>query len=83
MDVFEQEPKLDPENPLFKLNNVVLSPHTATMTQEAIKKLERQLRIVLMRTKYIRTSNLIASPFKERKNTANSDCRRFNRRHSC
>ena len=39
MDVFEQEPKLDPENPLFKLNNVVLSPHTATMTQEAMKNI--------------------------------------------
>jgi carbon-monoxide dehydrogenase iron sulfur subunit len=29
----------DPENPLFKLNNVVLSPHTATMTQEAMKNI--------------------------------------------
>jgi phosphoglycerate dehydrogenase-like enzyme len=39
LDVFEQEPRLDPENPLFKLNNVVLSPHTATMTQEAMKNI--------------------------------------------
>ena len=28
LDVFEQEPT-DPGNPLFKLDNVVLTPHTA------------------------------------------------------
>lgn len=39
LDVFEQEPRIDPDNPLFKLNNVVLSPHTATMTQEAMKSI--------------------------------------------
>jgi phosphoglycerate dehydrogenase-like enzyme len=35
LDVFEQEP-VDPQDPLFTLPNVVLSPHTAGTTPEAL-----------------------------------------------
>jgi len=34
--VFEQEPP-DPDNPLFSLNNVVVSPHIAGVTQNSLK----------------------------------------------
>ena len=36
LDVFEKEP-VDPDNPLLKMDNVVLSPHTAGMTFEGRK----------------------------------------------
>jgi D-3-phosphoglycerate dehydrogenase len=36
IDVFEQEPP-DPDNPLFSLNNVVVSPHIAGITQNSLK----------------------------------------------
>lgn len=39
LDVYEKEPS-DKDNPLFKLENVVLAPHIAYYTQEAIKRLE-------------------------------------------
>ena len=37
LDVFEQEP-VDPNNPLLKLDNVIVSSHTAGMTFEGRKK---------------------------------------------
>lgn len=37
LDVFDQEP-LSANDPLFKLDNVVLSPHSAGMTSETIEK---------------------------------------------
>lgn len=41
LDVFEKEP-VDKDNPLLTLGNVVLTPHTAAQTQEAIGRLMRQ-----------------------------------------
>lgn len=34
IDVFEVEPP-DPSNPLFQLDNVIVSPHSAALTKEA------------------------------------------------
>jgi D-3-phosphoglycerate dehydrogenase len=39
LDVYEKEPP-DPVNPLFSLENVVLSPHIAWYTEEALRRLE-------------------------------------------
>ena len=38
LDVFEQEPPAM-NNPLFDLDNVILSPHTASLTQEAMDRM--------------------------------------------
>lgn len=39
IDVFSQEPP-DPDDPLFELENVVLTPHIAWYTTEALRRLE-------------------------------------------
>ncbi len=36
LDVFEKEPP-DPNNPLFDLENVIVSPHTAALTEECFR----------------------------------------------
>ena len=38
LDVFEQEPP-DPQNPLFKLSNVVLSPHAAGADDDSVERM--------------------------------------------
>ena len=38
LDVFEKEPA-DPENPLFKMDNVVVTPHSASYSDAAFKRL--------------------------------------------
>lgn len=39
IDVYEKEPP-DPTNPLFKLENTVLTPHIAWYTEDALRRLE-------------------------------------------
>ncbi len=38
LDVFAKEPP-DPRHPLFQLENVILTPHTASLTQDAVARL--------------------------------------------
>ena len=43
LDVLEQEPHIDPENPLFKLENVVLTPHCGGLTLEALQRVGEEV----------------------------------------
>jgi D-3-phosphoglycerate dehydrogenase len=38
LDVFEKEPP-DPLNPLFQMENVILTPHSAALTKDSVEKL--------------------------------------------
>lgn len=38
LDVFEKEPP-DPYNPLFQIRNLIVTPHTAALTKDAVAKL--------------------------------------------
>ena len=38
VDVFDKEPPLDPEKPLLKAKNTLLTPHIAFATKEALVK---------------------------------------------
>ncbi len=38
LDVFEKEPP-DVQNPLFRMGNVIVTPHTAALTREVVIKL--------------------------------------------
>ncbi len=42
LDVYEKEPP-ERDNPLFKLDNTVLTPHIAWYTEEALKRLKRSV----------------------------------------
>ncbi len=48
LDVFEQEP-ISPDNPLLKLDNVILTPHQGGMSPKAKKKLDEMVYAELMR----------------------------------
>ena len=42
LDVFEQEP-VDPDNPLLKMDNVIVLPHSASYSDAAFKRLRRSV----------------------------------------
>jgi D-3-phosphoglycerate dehydrogenase / 2-oxoglutarate reductase len=42
LDVFEKEP-VDPDNPLLKMDNVIVLPHSASYSDEAFKRLRRSV----------------------------------------
>jgi D-3-phosphoglycerate dehydrogenase len=42
LDVFEKEP-VDPENPLLKIDNVIVMPHSASYSDEAFARLRRSV----------------------------------------
>ena len=42
LDVFEEEP-LDPESPLASMDNVVLCPHLAASSEEAMRRIAVQV----------------------------------------
>lgn len=42
LDVFEQEP-VDPDNPLLKMDNVIVMPHTASYSDAAFKRLRNSV----------------------------------------
>ena len=44
LDVFETEPMTDPENPLLRMENTVLTPHIATGTRDSVIEKTRGLR---------------------------------------
>jgi D-3-phosphoglycerate dehydrogenase len=41
LDVFTEEP-VSPDNPLLKLENVILTPHTAALTQECVIRMAKE-----------------------------------------
>jgi D-3-phosphoglycerate dehydrogenase len=41
LDVLEKEPP-DPQNPLLKMENVILSPHVGFYSEESISELKRR-----------------------------------------
>lgn len=43
LDVFEEEPPKAGVNPLFKLENVILSPHCATFTEDSRRRMSMRL----------------------------------------
>ena len=42
LDVFEEEP-VNPDNPLLKMDNVVVTPHSASYSDEAFRRLRRSV----------------------------------------
>jgi D-3-phosphoglycerate dehydrogenase len=42
LDVFEEEP-LDTENPLISMDNVILTPHLAASSEEAMRRMAVQV----------------------------------------
>jgi D-3-phosphoglycerate dehydrogenase len=43
LDVFENEPNLDPNKPLFKLENILVTPHIGGYTREAAERMSKDL----------------------------------------
>jgi D-3-phosphoglycerate dehydrogenase len=42
LDVFEKEP-VDPDNPLLKMDNVVVTPHSASYSDASFRRLRRSV----------------------------------------
>ncbi|MDD5082414.1 MAG: NAD(P)-dependent oxidoreductase, partial [Dehalococcoidales bacterium] len=42
LDVFEKEP-VDPDNPLLKMDNVVVTPHSASYSDTSFRRLRRSV----------------------------------------
>jgi len=60
LDVFEIEPKRDPEDPLFRLENVILTPHVAFDSAEAESDLIEMTAVTVRDVlSGIRTENIV------------------------
>ena len=62
LDVFEKEPP-DENHPLFKLDNVILSPHNAALTIECRKRMAvesaENIAFFLLHSKKLNLSNIV------------------------
>jgi len=65
IDAYEKEPP-DPENPLFKLENIVLTPHIAWYTEDALWRLEMSAVNEAIRILQGRLPKNLVNPMKRR-----------------
>ncbi len=61
LDVLEKEPP-DPENPLLKMENVILSPHVGFYSEESIHELKRRAALIVSTVLLGRWPKSVANP---------------------